>query len=156
MPLVYGISLATRGITTGGGASTEFDVCQIRPVARNVGLQQFLVGGMANAVTSLSGNSFCVITLTTPGAAGTALTPQPKDPGNQAAQSTASSAPTLGATGRINHIVFNCGVSGPGGWVAPNPDSCIWRQGSSGHSIDIVQFSATASLTFTWSGELVE
>ena len=154
--LVYGISLAARGITTGGAASTEFDVCQVRPVARNVGLQQFLVAGQANAGTTLSGNSFCVITLTTPGAAGTGVTPAPKDPGYQGAQSTASSAPTLGATGRVNHIVFGCGVSGPGGWMAPNPDSCIWRQGSSGHSIDVVQLSAAAGLTFVWSGEIVE
>jgi hypothetical protein len=155
--MIYSCSPAIRGITTGGAANTEFDVFQFRPGVRNVSLQAFYVIGKGAGLTAISGNSFCVITLTTPGAAGTAITPTPKDPGMEAAKASASSSPTLGSTGRLNRIVFGCGAAGPGGWVAPNPDSLEAVQvGSGTGSADVVQLSGTASLLFEWSAEIVE
>jgi hypothetical protein len=154
--MVYSCSPATRGTTTGGAANTEFDVFQVKPGARNVGLQSFYVIGKGAGLTAISGNSFCVITLTTPGAAGTTITPTPKDPGMEAAKASASSSPTLGSTGRLNRIVFGCGAAGPGGWVAPNPDSIEYQVGSGTTSMDVVQLSGTASLLFEFSAEIVE
>jgi hypothetical protein len=155
--MVYSCSPATRAATNGGAANTEFDVFQFRPGVRNVSLQAFYVIGKGAGLTAISGNSFCVITLTTPGAAGTAITPAPKDPGMEAAKASASSSPTLGSTGRINRIVFGCGAAGPGGWVAPNQDSLEAVQvGSGTGSTDVVQLSGTATLPFEWSGEIVE
>jgi len=155
--MVYSCSLATRGTTTGGAANTEFDVFKFKPGVRNVGLQSWMCVGKAAGLTAIWGISFCVITLTTPGAAGTAVTPQPKDPGMEAAKASASSGPTLGATGRLNRIVVGCGAAGPGGWVAPNPDSVEAIQvGSGTGSCDIVEISALAAAAFEWSAELVE
>lgn len=156
MPMVYGLSLATRASVTGGVADTEFGVMQIRVGVRNAALQAFYVTGKGAGLTAISGITFAVITVTTPGAAGTALTPQPKDPGQQAAKATASSAHTIGTVGRLNHIVFGCGAAGPGGWVAPNPDSVIVREGGSTHAHEVISISGTASLKFEWSGEMVE
>lgn len=156
MPMVYGVSLATRGSTTGGVANTEFGVCQARVGVRNLAWQAFYVTGKGASLTAISGLTFCIITVTTPGAAGTALTPNPKDPGMQASKCTASSGHTIGTVGRLNHIIFGCGAAGPGGWVAPNPDSVIVREGGSSHAHEVIQISGLASALFEWSGEIVE
>ena len=157
MPMVYSCSPATRGTTPGGAANTEYDAFQFRPGVRNVSLQSFFVIGRGAGLTAISGISFCVITLTTPGAAGTAITPTPKDPGMEAAKASASSSPTLGSTGRLNRVVFGCGAAGPGGWVAPNQDSLEGVQvGSGTGSTDVVSLSGTATLAYEWSAEIVE
>jgi len=156
MPMVYGISLATRGSTTGGAAATEFGVAQIRVGVRNAAVSSFYLTGKANAATTISGITVAIITVTTPGAAGTAVTPQPKDPGMQGSKATASSGHTIGTVGRLNHIVFGCGKAGPGGWMAYNPDYNIVREGGSGHAHEFISVSEEASLKFEWSGEFVE
>jgi len=157
MPYYFSCSPATRGPLTGGAANTEYDAFQLKVGAsKNVNLQAVYVVGKGAGLTSISGNSFCVISLTTPGTAGTALTPAPKIAGGAAAIATASSVPTLGSTGRINRIVFGCGAAGPGGWVAPNQDSCEQQIGGAGTSMDLVQLSGTASLPFEFSAEIWE
>ncbi len=157
MPYYFVCSPATRGPLTGGAAATEFDAFQLKVGAsKNVNLQSVYVVGKGAGLTAISGISFCIITLTTPGAAGTAITPAPKITGGAAAIATASSSPTLGATGRINRVVFGCGAAGPGGWVAPNQDSCEQQIGGAGTSQDLVQLSGTASLLFEFSAEIWE
>jgi hypothetical protein len=157
MPYYYSCSLATRGVLTGGAANTEFDALQLRVGAsKNVNIQSIYVVGKGAGLTAISGISFCLISLTTPGAAGTGITPAPKITGGAAAIATASSSPTLGATGRINRIVFGCGAAGPGGWVAPNQDSCEQQIGGAATSMDLVQLSGTASLLFEPSMEIWE
>ncbi len=157
MPYYFSCSLATRGPLTGGAANTEYDAFQLRVSAsKNVNIQSFYVTGKGAGLTAISGISFCLISLTTPGAAGTAITPTPKITGGAAAIATASSAPTLGSTGRLNRIVFGCGAAGPGGWVAPNQDSCEQQIGGAGTSMDLVALSGTASLLFEFSSEIWE
>jgi hypothetical protein len=157
MPYFYSFSPATRGSLTGGAANTEFDAIQLKVGAsKNVHLQSVYVIGKGAGLTAISGNSFCIISLTTPGAAGTAITPAPKIVGGTAAIATMSSSPTLGSTGRINKIVFGCGAAGPGGWVNPNQDSAEEQEGGAGTSHDIVQLSGTANLPFEISGEIWE
>jgi hypothetical protein len=156
MPMIYGISLATAGNTaTNGTINTETDVVFVKPGVRNVALQSFYVIGKGAGLTAISGISFRVATFTTASTGGTSITPAPKDPGMEAAKATSASAPAAGST-RTNHLVFGCGAAGPGGWVAPNPDSVILQAGGGAGSTDVFSVSGTVSLNFEFSGEIVE
>jgi hypothetical protein len=156
MPMVYELSLATAGNTaTNGTANTENATFFIKPGARNAALQAMYVVGKGAGLTAISGISHRIVTFGTASTSGTSITPTPKDPGMQAALQSAASGQTVGST-RKNHIIFGCGAAGPGGWVAPNPDSLILLQGSGSGSIDALNVSGTASLNFEWSAESVE
>lgn len=156
MPMVYGLSLATAGnTTTNGSASTENETFFLKPGVRNAFLQAMYVIGMAAAKTTISGITHRLIRWTTASTAGTGITPQPKDPGMQAAKATAASGPTAGTT-RQNHVIFGCGAAGPGGWVAPNPDSGLLGEGGAATSFDGCNISGDTSLAFGWSAEFQE
>lgn len=156
MPYVYESSLATAGnLTTNGTANTETETFRLNAVAngRNVGLQAVYAIGKGAGLTAISGIAFRIISWTTGATAGTAITPSPKDENGPAATATAASRPTAGTT-RINRVVFGCGAAGPGGWVAPNPDSLISiRAAAAPRSIDALDVSGTVSLNFEISFE---
>jgi hypothetical protein len=162
MPMVYTSSLATPGVsTTSGTGNTETDAIYLKPAsavpARNVGFQAAYVIGRASALTTISGIVFRIMRATTASTAGTATTPSPKDAGMQAATAVASTGGTPSTTGRTNHVIFGCGAAGPGGWVAPNPDSLILvTSAATQPSVDLLAASATASLTYEFSVEHVE
>jgi hypothetical protein len=162
MPMVYTSSLATPGVsTTSGTGNTETDAIYLKPAsavpARNVGFQAAYVIGRASALTTISGIVFRIMRATTASTAGTATTPAPKDPGMQAATAVASTGGTASTTGRTNHVIFGCGAAGPGGWVAPNPDSLVLvTSAATQPSVDLLAASATASLTYEFSVEHVE
>ena len=160
---VYTSSLATPGVTTGSATpNTEVGAISFKPPitlpARTAGLQAVYVVGRGSALTSISGIVFRIIRMTTASTAGTATTPNPKDKDAPAATMTAVTGQTISATGRTNHVVFGCGAAGPGGWVAPNPDSMVMIVPvvTTAPSVDVVEASATASLTFEFSAEHVE
>ena len=156
MPMVYSLSLATAGnLTTSGTANTETDTFFVKAGVRNVALQAMYVLGKGAGLTAISGISFRIVKFTTASTAGTGITPTPKDPGSQAAKATSASRPTAGST-RVNRIVFGCGAAGPGGWVAPNPDSVELLEGGGALSIDSFDVSGTVSLNFEFSAEIVE
>ena len=156
MPMVYSVSLATAGnTTTNGSASTENETVFFKAGVRNCSLQAMYVIGMGAGLTAISGITHRIIKWSTASTAGTGCSIQPKDPGMQASKFTSSSGPTAGTT-RANHIVFGCGAAGPGGWVAPNPDSLILMEGGGAFSIDATNISGTVSLPFGWSAEVVE
>lgn len=153
---VYESSLATAGnLTTNGSANTETETFRLNAIAngRNVGLQAVYLIGKGAGLTAISGISMRIITWTTGATAGTTITPSPKDINGPAATATAASRPTAGTT-RTNRIVFGCGAAGPGGWVAPNPDSLIMIRGqATPYSIDGLDVSGTVSLNFEFSFE---
>jgi hypothetical protein len=159
MPLVYTSSLATPGnSTTSGTPGTETDAVYLKPAsavpARNVLLQAAYVIGKGAGLTAISGIVFRIIRATTASTAGTATTPNPKDAGMQAATAVASTGGTISTTGRTNHVIFGCGAAGPGGWVAPNPDSVIAvTSAATQPSVDLLAASGTASLGFEFSVE---
>jgi hypothetical protein len=156
MPMVYTITPATPGnLTTNGTPATETDAFFVKAGTRNVALQSVYVIGKGAGLTAISGIAFRVAKFATASTAGTAITPAAKDPGMQAAKCTAASRPTAGTT-RTNQVVFGCGAAGPGGWVAPNPDSTIPIEGSAAGSIDMFDVSGTASLSYEFSAEVVE
>ena len=157
--LIYSIALATAGdVTTNASGGTENNTWAMKAGTRNVALQSLYVIGKANALTAISGIALRVVSFLTIGTAGTGITPNPKDPGFQAAKATITSAATTGTGTRLNHLSFGCGAAGPGGWVAPNPDSLLVVQGGTAGIPDLecLNVSNTASLKFEWSGEIVE
>jgi len=156
MPMVYSLALATEAnIATSGTPNTETEVFFVKPGVRNAALQAVYVIGKGSGLTAISGIVFRLIRWGTASTAGTGITPTPKDPGMQAAKQSAASAPTAGTT-RLNKILFGCGAAGPGGWVAPNPDSLEVLEGGGAQSIDLLAASGTASLNFEFSAETQE
>lgn len=156
MPMVYTLSLGTAGNTaTNATPNTENETFFMKPGTRNAALQSMYACGKGAGLTAISGIIHRIIRWGTASTAGTSITPTPKDPGMQAAKMTAASAPTAGTT-RTNRVIFGCGAAGPGGWVAPNPDSVELLEGSGAQSIDGCNASGTASLNFEWSAEAVE
>ena len=156
MPFVYDVSLATPGnLTTNATPATETDAVSVKAGARDVAWQSMSVIGKAAAATTLSGIAFRLIKLGTASTAGTGMTGAPKDPGAQAAKFTALSRPTIGIT-RTNRLVFGCGVSGPGGFVARDQQSMTFLEAAGALSMDVVDVSGSASLPYEFSAEMVE
>lgn len=156
MPMVYTLALATEAdVTTNATPATENETFFVKPGTRNCALQSMYVLGKGAGLTAISGIVHRIIRWGTASTAGTTITPTPKDPGMQASKCTAASAPTAGTT-RLNRILFGCGAAGPGGWVAPNPDSVELQEGGAATSIDGLNASGTASMKFEWSAEVVE
>lgn len=156
MPMIYSLALATEAnIATNATPNTETEVFFVKPGVRNAALQAVYVIGKGAGLTAISGIVFRLIRWGTAATAGTGITPTPKDPGMQAAKQTAASAPTAGTT-RLNKILFGCGAAGPGGWVAPNPDSMEMLEGGGAQSLDLLSASGTASLNFEFSAETQE
>lgn len=159
MPFVYS-SQPTSNITTSGTPNTEVDNFFLKPGARNVWLQSVLIIGKGAGLTAISG---IVVRgkkyTTTAGSAGTAVTPTPRDPGAQACKATnanGTTAVTAGTGGPTQFLTIGCGAAGPGGWVAPNPDSMVVLEGSANHSLDLFNSSGTASLNFEQMAEFQE
>ena len=149
--LVYKTSLATAGVlTTNGSANTETDAWFLKAGTRNAMLQSVSVIGRGGGLTAISGIAFRIIKFGTASTSGTSMTPAPADPGYQAAKATSASRPTAGST-RTNKHIFGCGAAGPGGWVAENPDTMEVLEGSGALSLDMMDVSATVSLTYEFS-----
>ena len=88
---------------------------------------------------------------------GTAATPSPNDRQAQAATaavltgtSGGTAAVTSGSGGPTYRGGFGFGGSGPGGWVAANPDAALVLQGSGAGSFDLFSISGTASMLYSW------
>lgn len=161
MPLIFTSSLGTPGVSTCSGTpNTETGAISLKTASqgRNIYFQAAYVIGRASALTSISGIVFRVITGTTASTSGTSTTPSPKDViGYTAATAVAVTGQTITSTGRKNHVIFGCGAAGPGGWVAPNPDSLIViTPNTTAPSVDLLAASATASLTYEFSVEHCE
>jgi hypothetical protein len=161
---IYTSSLGTAGVTTGNAANTESPGTWSLKTAsqgRNLYLIRMDVIGRASALTTISGMAFRILTFTTASTAGTAFTPTSTDvTANETATGVGASGQTVSVTGRKQHAIFGCGAAGPGGYVAANqtlPGSmvCI-TPNATAPSIDAVQVSTTASLTYEWSFQHAE
>lgn len=159
MPFIYGIvpTVATF-LTTSGSANTELPNLAIRQATRNVDVQSFYVCGRGAGLTSISGIAFRVRRWTTAGSGGTAVTPQPRRIGTTASTTAVSSesAITAGTVSGAYQLAFGCGAAGPGGWVAPNPDSMLTLEAGSADEFDVNSISSTISLNLEISAEIQE
>lgn len=157
--MIYTDQLATPGnSTTSGTPNTELDVIYFKAGAAggSVGLQAVYVIGKGAGLTTISGISFRLRKYATGSTVGTAASIVPKDPAMQAATHTALTGGTPGTTA-TNQMIFGCGAAGPGGWIAPNPDSVIkLAPASTTVSLDMMSVSGTASMNFEFSCEIQE
>lgn len=160
MPFVYGVAPAVN-FTTSATPNTELDALFIKPGTRNVGLISIGLQGKGSNLTSLSGLINRVKKWTTTASAGgSAVTPAPRDPGAQAAKSTAGQASagvTPGTGGPVVQLAVGCSGTGPGSWSwLNNPDSAIMLEGSANQSIDLFNSSTTPSLAHEVSCDIME
>lgn len=154
MPFVY--TTSTKAVAdvfaTHATPGTEIDAVFIKPGTRNIVLQLLQVLGRGAGLTALSGIAFRLKRYTTTSAAaGTAITPSPKDPGAQAAKATAAGASagvTVGTGGPVIVAMCGCGAAGPGGWAARDQDSGLTVEGSANQSTDLFVASGTGSLNY--------
>jgi hypothetical protein len=151
--------------TSSGSANTPIDFLFIKPGAtRPVGLLSLRTQGKGAGLTALSGIEIRVEQWTSTAASGgTSTTPAPVN--NLAPAAAASMGMGAGGgTGAVvsgtggPNFVGGCGMgaSGPGGWVAPNPDAPPLLDGNANKSTDLFSASGTVSMNFGFSGEIVE
>lgn len=149
--MVYRSSLATAGnLTTNATPNTETEAFFLKPGARSATFAAISMLGKGAGLTQLSGIVMRIVKWATASTAGTGITPQPVDPGMQAATATAASRPTSGTT-RTNGLITGCSGTNLGGWTKPNADAGITAQGSAANSISGLDASGTASLNYEFS-----
>lgn len=143
--------------STSSATNTEIDFFSIKPGARNAAIYAIRGQGRGAGLTALSGISLNCKLWTTASTGGATITPNPMDSQSQAATAVvragatgANSAVLAGSGGGTYRGGFGFGASGPGGWVAANPDAVILQPGSATSSIDMTSISGTASLAFDW------
>ncbi len=167
MPFVYNVSSKTLGenITTSATPNTGIDHMFVKPGAtRAFAILALRVQGKGAQLTSLSGIIFRFSQwFTTAASAGTSLAPTPVDFRAPAAVFTSSggtsggtAAVTAGTGGPTVIGGCGCGASGPGGWVAPNPDAGLVLDGGANKSVDVFSASGTASMNFEYMEEVQE
>jgi hypothetical protein len=154
VPFVY--TSATKTVAdvfaTSASAGTEIDALFVKPGARNVMARLLQVLGRGAGLTALSGIAFHLKRWTsTASSGGTAITPEPHDPGAQAATASAGGASagvTSGTGGPVFVGMAGCGAAGPGGWAAQDADSANVVQGAATQTLDVFVESGTASLNY--------
>lgn len=167
MPFIYANSnkmgaQALENLTTSSSINTEQDFFFLKPGAtRPTTMVAVRVQGKGNGLTALSGISVRLKQWTgsaSTSTGATSVTPQPKNNLAPAAAatagltSTAASTVTSGTTG-VYVGLASMGASGPGGWVAINPDDVPLLDGGASKSQDLVSACQTASLGFEFEAD---
>ena len=157
MPFAYDVA-AGANYASSGTPNTEDAYLALRQATRGFDLQALYVVGKGAALTTLSGIAHRIKRWTTAGSGGTALTPAPRRVGTTASTTAADkqTALTPGTVSGAIQLAIGHGAAGPGGWVAPNPDSTIHVEGGGSDELAFYSASGTASLNFEASCEIVE
>jgi hypothetical protein len=164
---VYNISskAVAENYTTSATPNTEINAAFVKPGASRVAAMIALyLQGKGAGLTALSGIAIRMKQFTsTAASAGTSITPQPVDNRAPAAVCTSAAgiaggvaAVTDGTGGPVVVGSSGCGASGPGGWVAPNPDAAIALDGGANKSTDLYSASGLASLNYEFSMSIQE
>ena len=159
MAFVYGIEGApATPYTTHATPNSEDPTLVIRQATRGVDLQALYVQGRGAALTAISGIGFRVRRWTTAGSGGTAITPAPRRIGTVASSAGADkvTAITPGTVSGAYQLGFSCGAAGPGGWVAPNPDSMLHLEGGSSDEFSINSVCGVTAMAHHVSAEISE
>lgn len=138
--------------------NTEDPTLVLRGGTRNFDLQAIMVAGRGVALTALNAIGYRVRRWTTAGSGGATITPSPRRVGSTAITVAVDkvTAITPGTVSGAYQLGFGCGAAGPGGWVAPNPDSMITVEGGSSDELDINSVAGAASLLHHVSAEIQE
>jgi hypothetical protein len=168
MPFIYANhskqNLENQG--TSGTGNTELDQFFLKPGAsRPAAIVALRVQGKGAGLTALSGISIRLKAWTTTSStsvAGTSTTPAPKNklaPAcvATAGMATAAASSITSGTGGPNIVGYaSMGASGPGGWVAINPDDVPLLDGGANMSLDLFSSSPTASLNWEFEADNTE
>lgn len=159
MPFVYGVDGApATPYATHATPNTEDPTLVLRQATRGFDVQSIYIHGRGAALTALTGIGYRVRRWTTVGSGGTAVTPAPRRIGTTASTTAADkvTAITAGTVSGAYQLGIGCGAAGPGGWVAPNADSCIHVEAGSSDELDINSVSGEASRLHHVSVEIFE
>jgi hypothetical protein len=154
----YGFALATPGnLTSNATPATETDAIFLKAATSNTaGLVRADIVGKKAGGTTLDSVNIRMCRFTTGSTAGTGITPTPEGGADQvAAAATMASRPTAGSV-RQELGVFGASWAGPGGWAALNEQAVHRVRGNSGDSIDLLDVSSTASVTYEIGGQIME
>lgn len=163
MPFCYVTSSLLQSTTysTSGTPSTEIDFYSMKAGStRSMSIYAMRGQGRGAGLTALTGISVNGKTWSTAATGGTALTPTPSD----LLAPAATAVPRIGTGGGTNAVTpgtgggaykggIGFGGSGPGGWVAANPDAALVQSAAYAGSHDFYSVSGTASMLFDISFE---
>ncbi len=159
MPFVYAVEGApVSPYATHGTPNTEDPTVVLRQATRGFDLQSVNVHGRGASLVSITGIGYRVRRWTTAGTGGTAITPSPRRIGTTASTTAADkvTAITPGTVSGAYQLALGCGAAGPGGWVAPNSDSCIHVEGGGADELDINSVCGVASMLHHVTCEIME
>lgn len=159
MPFVYAVEGApATPYATSATPNTEDPTLVLRQAVRNCDVQALYTVGRGAALTSITGIGVRVRRWTTAGSGGTAVTPNPRRIGTTASTTAADkvTAITPGTVSGAYQLSFGFGAAGPGGWVAPNPDSMLTLEAGSADEFNINSVSGVASMLWHVSAEIME
>jgi hypothetical protein len=159
MPFAYAVDGApATPYATHATPNTEDPTLVLRQAVRGFDVQAIYVHGRGAQLTTLTGIGYRVRRWTTAGSGGTAVTPNPRRIGTAASTTAADkvTAITAGTVSGAYQLGIGCGGAGPGGWVAPNADSCIHVEGTSADELNINSVCGVASMLHHVHAEILE
>ncbi len=168
MPFIYSSQSkqALENFSTSSSANTQLDQFFLKPGAsRPAAVVALRVQGKGAGLTALSGISIRLGQWTTTASttvAGVASVPSPKHNLAPACVATAgmvtaaSSTITAGTGGPLYVGYASMGASGPGGWVAINPDDVPTLDGGANRSMDLFSSSPTANMAYEFECDNTE
>ncbi len=145
-----------QGATSNGSAATETDHMRFLTGSTRQCMLAQLVVSARNA--TVGGGTLRLRRYSTPSTSGTAITPAPKDPGSQAAVTTAFTLPTVGATAtqQGSYGLSQTGAQLLFGAAEMNDTWVLQAGGGANGNIDFVSIMNGTSVPFDLTTEHLE
>lgn len=145
-----------QGATSNGSAATETDHMRFLTGSTRQCMLAQLVVSARNA--TVGGGTLRLRRYSTPSTSGTAITPAPKDPGSQAAVTTAFTLPTVGAiaTQQGSYGLSQTGAQLLFGAAEMNDTWVLQAGGGANGNIDFVSIMNGTSVPFDLTTEHLE
>jgi len=153
--MIYYVTNA-QGLTSNASSATETDHLRyLTGSTRAASIMQVIISAR-NA--TVGGGSMRLRRFSTASTSGSAITPAPKDPGGQAAVTTAFTAPTAGSTPtQVGSVGFSqTGAQGFWGASEPNDALMMNANGGANGNLDFVSICNGTSVPFDLTVEHTE
>lgn len=154
MPFYYDIN---TNYTSNGSAATETDHLRLLTVAEQETCHICGIYAAARFGTA-GGAQIRVKTFGTASSSGSSITPQPRNPNSEAANTTGYTAPTAGSSPATRLTVGMAQTGGMGGWVALEPSHAfaLLANGGAKGNADFFSICNAATVLFDLSVEINE
>jgi hypothetical protein len=151
----------STGYQTSASGNTELDVCSLKAGAagRATTWYKTQAGGRGSQLTALTGIRLNIKLFTTATTTGTSITAQPTNSVYQASKgvwligSSGVNVVSGGSGGPTYRGGLNLGASGPGGWVASQPDEAYVLEAGYAGSLDLWSI-ATPAVSFAYDFDI--